>query len=239
MGERKGDRSGLRWLFLFGGLLAWLFLGLAVTVGFGSPQLPPGAVAVIEGAPPGTELITRVEIRNAVERQAQLAGSDPPKPGSEDYENAGKQALSELITVTWLAGQAAELGLRVGGSQEQLSLPVLQEKVRAALTMEAPDPSDPQPYFTAIDFKFPEKWLPRTQCRDGFVVEQCGNFVSGHAPGPCYEAEPKEPVEACPASVMQRAPALPGTVTEKRPWGTGLPQRPYPEVAPEGEVSGG
>jgi hypothetical protein len=212
---------------------------MAATVGFDSPRIPVGAVAVVEGAPPGTKVITRVEIRKAVERQAQLGGYELPKPGSPDYENAEKQALSGLITVTWLAGQAAELGLQVGRSQEQLSLSVLQEKVMAALTKEAPDPANPQPYFTAIDFKFPAEWLPRTHCRDGFVVEQCGNFVAGHAPSPCYEAEPEEPVEACAAPVMQRAPTLPGTVTEKEPWGTELPQRSYPEVAPESEVSGG
>lgn len=237
MRTREGERPGPTWLLAFGGLLALLFLGLAVTVGFDSPRIPAGAVAVIEAAPPGTEVITRAELREAVERQAER-GVELPKPGSEEYRIAEKQALSELITVTWLAGQAAELGLQVGRSQAQLSLSVLQEKVMAALTKEAPEPSNPQPYLTAIDFKFPGEWLPRTDCRDGFVVEQCGDFVSGHISSPCYEAKPNEAVEACPAPVVQRAPAQPGTVTEEQPWGTGMPQHPYPELAPEGEALG-
>ncbi|MFL5897667.1 MAG: hypothetical protein ACJ76D_04285 [Solirubrobacterales bacterium] len=226
MGALRGKPSKL--LLPFAGLFVLLFVGLAVAVGFGSPSIPAGAVAVIEGAPPGTETITTAELRRALERQAGLSGGEAPRPGSEEYEVAQKQALSELITVTWLAGQGEELGLQVGRSQARLSLPILQEKIMARLTREAPDPSNPQPYFTEIDFKFPGEWLPRTHCKDGFVVEQCGNYVAGHVSAPCYEAQPTEPVEGCPAPLLQRALGQPGTFTERLPSGHGLLQGPIP-----------
>jgi hypothetical protein len=228
VGEGREKRSKLLWLGLFGGLYALLFVVLAVTVGFGSPTIPAGAAAVIEGAPPGAEVITEKELRQAASRQAKLVGGEVPGPGTKELRLAREQALSELITVTWLAGQAEELGLRVGSNQNEMSLSLLQEKVMAALTEEAPEPKNPQPYFTAIDFRFPAQWLPRTRCRDGLVVEQCGNYVSGHVASPCFEAQPSEPVEGCPAPVQQRVPAEPGTVTEEEPWGFGLPQGPLP-----------
>lgn len=228
MRTREGERAGSLWLLVFGALFGLLVLALAVMVGVGSPHLPAGAVAVIEEAPPGTGTITEVELREAIDRQADLLETEGPRPGSEEYAVAQQQALSELIIVTWLAGQAMELGLQVGKSQEQLNLRVLQEKVMAALAKEAPDPSNPQPYFTAIDFEFPGKWLPRTFCRNGFIVQQCGNFVSGHIVAPCYEADPEESFLGCPAPVAQRVPARPGSVTERQPWGVAWPQRPYP-----------
>lgn len=228
MGEGQDKGSKLLWLCLFGGLCALLFVVMAITVGFGSPTIPAGAAAVIEGAPPGAEVITDWELRQAVLRQAKLVGGEVPRLGTEELRLAREQALSELITVTWLAGQAEELGLRVGGDQDELSLSILQEKVMAALAKEAPEPKNPQPYFTAIDFRFPAQWLPRTRCRDGLVVAQCGNYVSGHLASPCFEAQPSEPVEGCPAPVQQRVPAEPGTVTEKEPWGSGVPQGPPP-----------
>jgi hypothetical protein len=98
----------------------------------------------------------------------------------------------------------------------------------AALTEAAPDPSNPQPYFTEIDRRFPGEWLPRTNCRDGFVVERCGNYVAGHVAAPCYEGDPKEPAEGCPAPVQERTPGKPGTFTAESPDGTGLPQGPVP-----------
>jgi len=76
------------------------------------------------------------------------------------------------------------------------------------------------------------KWTSRTFCASGYTTERCANFEGeahpASAPPGCYEADPKEPVEACPAPVFQLIPAMPGTVTPLEPRGTPLAQRPRP-----------
>lgn len=90
------------------------------------------------------------------------------------------------------------------------------------------------------------KWLSRTVCASGFVIERCSNFTgSGHpetAPPTCYQESPRggRP-EACPAPVGQLVPALPGTVSVLAPQGQPLPQRPRPaglQPVPEGGLPG-
>lgn len=137
-------------------------------------------------------------------------------------------ALSEKLTAIWLAGQAEELGLPVAETKGWPDIAKLQKEIEPKLREEAPEPSNPQPYFTEIDFKFPGEWLPRTHCRDGYIVEQCSSYVAGHPPFPCFEAHPEEAVEACPAPVQLRTSAQPGTYTVQLPTGTGLPQGPVP-----------
>jgi hypothetical protein len=96
-----------------------------------------------------------------------------------------------------------------------------------------------QEVFSAFDLAFPEMWQPRTHCAEGFVVSNCSEYPTfAHAePAACYEADPKEPAEACPAPVPQSAKAQPGTITPFKPKGESLVQRPYPEVI-EGEATG-
>jgi parvulin-like peptidyl-prolyl isomerase len=76
------------------------------------------------------------------------------------------------------------------------------------------------------------KWTSRTFCADDFTIERCANFEGDSrptsAPPGCYEANPKTPVEACPAPVAQVTPAMPGTVSILTPEGEKLPQRPRP-----------
>jgi parvulin-like peptidyl-prolyl isomerase len=97
---------------------------------------------------------------------------------------------------------------------------------------------------------FNAEWTARTFCADGYVIERCANYESsGHpatAPEGCYEADPKTPVEACPAPVFQAIPAVPGSVTPLERNGKPLPQRPRqageeeapaaPEGLPEGAI---
>jgi hypothetical protein len=96
-----------------------------------------------------------------------------------------------------------------------------------------------QEVFTRFDLAFPATWHPRTHCADGFVVENCTEYpaFSHSTLTACYEADPKEPAEACPAPVPQSPTAQPGTVTPFKPKGESLVQRPYPEVI-EGEAGG-
>jgi SurA-like protein len=299
---REGERSGLIWLVLFGGLFALLFLGLAVTVDFGSPRIPPGAIAYVEEAPPGTGEISMAEFDQAMLQSAAIGGQKrPPEPGDEGYEQARSEALSGLITAVWLRGQAEEMGIVASDGEvseklaksgearslraERFTRKTMYERVRGemlvrrieeALEQEAEKPTaaevrayyeeeplgeeesaEQKPFaeakaevrtalqgirnqevFSEFDAAFPEAWQPRTHCADGFVVEQCANFPAfAHAAPPaCYEANPKEPAEACPAPVPQRSAAQPGTVTPFKAGGEAFVQRPFPEVV-EGEGS--
>jgi parvulin-like peptidyl-prolyl isomerase len=94
-----------------------------------------------------------------------------------------------------------------------------------------------QEYFSEFVTDWQTKWQQRTFCADGFVVEQCANYVGdgrpANAPPACYEADPKVPATQCPAPVTPTSPALPGTVTQAKPKGEPFPQRPLPEASAE------
>jgi parvulin-like peptidyl-prolyl isomerase len=100
-----------------------------------------------------------------------------------------------------------------------------------------------QDAFTQFVDDYGSKWQSRTICASGYVIERCSNFAAGAhpptAPPACYEADPKKGrPDACPAPVIQLAPALPGTVTEAVRQGVRLPQRPQPAgLKPLGQPS--
>jgi len=87
-------------------------------------------------------------------------------------------------------------------------------------------------------------WTSRTFCSEDALIQRCANFKGSGRPAEanpaCYEADPKEPAEACPAPIGQVKPALPGTVNVLEPEGQQLAQRPRPAggeeaaAAPEG-----
>jgi hypothetical protein len=90
-------------------------------------------------------------------------------------------------------------------------------------------------YFQEWIAGFQSRWITRSQCASGYVVESCANYKgTGHpaeAPEACYEANPKTPTSECPAAVVQTKPALPGTVTATKPEGDALVQRPQPPAS--------
>lgn len=107
-------------LIIFGVLFALLFVGVALAVGVGSsyPSVPPGDVAIIEDAPPGTGTISKAEFDQAMLQYATLSGlKKVPRPGEEGYEQMRDEAMSTLITNVWLEGQAEELGVEVTDKQ--------------------------------------------------------------------------------------------------------------------------
>ncbi len=97
-----------------------------------------------------------------------------------------------------------------------------------------------QEFFSEFVSDYQSKWQSRTYCASGYEIERCANFTgSGHpqnAAPACYEADPKETAEECPAPVTPISPALPGTVTEQKPKGEPFPQRPLPESSGEGKA---
>ncbi|HET7454240.1 MAG TPA: peptidyl-prolyl cis-trans isomerase [Solirubrobacterales bacterium] len=111
-----------------------------------------------------------------------------------------------------------------------------------------------QEYLGEFATDFQTRWVSRTYCADGYVIEKCANFKGDGRPAnaspACYEADPKTPPTECPASVTPISPALPGSITVQKPKGEPFPQRPLPEsatsesgtevpagAAPEGEGS--
>ncbi len=94
-----------------------------------------------------------------------------------------------------------------------------------------------QETFTAFVANYSSKWKSRTFCAEDFTIERCANFKGdahpATAPPACYEENPKQPAEACPAPVFQLIPASPGTVTPVEPRGTPLAQRPIPAAGGE------
>jgi parvulin-like peptidyl-prolyl isomerase len=92
-----------------------------------------------------------------------------------------------------------------------------------------------QAYLAEFAGDFQTKWVSRTYCADGYVIEKCANFKGdgrpAGAPPACYEADPKTPATECPAPVTPISPALPGSVTPQKPKGEPFPQRPLPESA--------
>jgi parvulin-like peptidyl-prolyl isomerase len=103
-----------------------------------------------------------------------------------------------------------------------------------------------QAYLGEFATDFQTRWVSRTYCASGYVIEKCANFKGdGHpanAAPACYEADPKTPATECPAPVTPISPALPGSVTLQKPKGEPFPQRPQPESAGEEtgtEVPGG
>jgi hypothetical protein len=106
-------------LIIFGALFAVLVAGVALAVGIGSssPDLPPGAVAIVEDAPPGTGTISKAELDQAMLQAAGFSGQDVPMAGEEDYEQMKDEAMTALIINVWLEGQAEELGVEVTGKQ--------------------------------------------------------------------------------------------------------------------------
>jgi parvulin-like peptidyl-prolyl isomerase len=91
-----------------------------------------------------------------------------------------------------------------------------------------------QKYFSEWVTGFQQKWVQRSHCASGFVIESCANYKSnGHPaanPASCYEANPKTPAKECQAPVAQNAPAVPGSVSVSKPEGERLVQRPTPGV---------
>jgi parvulin-like peptidyl-prolyl isomerase len=98
-------------LLAFGVLFVALFAVVAITEGIGDPDIPDGAIAVIEDAPEGLGEITQEEFDHALELSASESGGKAPKPGDPNYEEAKEGAFTSLVQAIWIQGEAAEHGI--------------------------------------------------------------------------------------------------------------------------------
>lgn len=128
-----------------------------------------------------------------------------------------------------------------GSKPEEVSpLSEVESQIKTQLEQQAQ-----QDAFGAFINSWTNRWKSRTFCAEGYEIERCANFKSdgrpATAPPACYEADPKERPEACPAPVFQLVPAMPGSITPVEPRGKPLPQRPVPagEAAETPELPAG
>jgi hypothetical protein len=98
-------------------------------------------------------------------------------------------------------------------------------------------------FFSEFVAQYQSKWTSRTRCAPGYEIERCSNFPASKALAKsreaykaCFEEESKlskkekKALEAgCPAPVTMNTPTIPGKVTETKPKGEPLVQRPQPE----------
>jgi foldase protein PrsA len=136
-------------------------------------------------------------------------------------EVAGKFFLTEVV--------------KSKGSKTQ-SLEEVRGQIKSQLDQERQ-----QQFFGDFVADYQSKWEARTFCAEGFLIERCANYEgSGRPPGAppaCFEADPKGGLPAdCPAPVQQASPAFPGSVSDTKPEGDRLPQRPRPEGLKETEL---
>lgn len=110
------------------------------------------------------------------------------------------------------------------------ALPEVRQQISSTLTQQNQEEA-----LSEFVAGYQSKWVSRTFCAPGFLVQNCSNYVSdGHpesAVPACYEADPEVAATECPAPVAQAVPALPGTVTVTQPKGEPFPQRPRPQAA--------
>jgi parvulin-like peptidyl-prolyl isomerase len=105
-------------LVVFGALLVLLFAGFAIAQGIGSPSVPDGDVAIVEGVPDEIGTISEADLKRAVLQQAASGGQKKtPKPGEKKYEELQSAALSELLNTIWIQGEADEMGIAVTPKQ--------------------------------------------------------------------------------------------------------------------------
>jgi foldase protein PrsA len=115
--DRASGRQRLA-LILFGALFALLFLGYAIAEGIGSPSVPSGDVAMVQGVSDEFANFSQEEFDRAMARQ--IAGAKlkkAPAPGSKKYEELKKGVLSEQLEAIWIKGEAEELGVTVTNKQ--------------------------------------------------------------------------------------------------------------------------
>ncbi len=86
--------------------------------------------------------------------------------------------------------------------------------------------------FAAFLRSYNSRWISRTFCTAEVLISRCANYESDGRPTEanpaCFEADPSEPPEACPALITPIKPAQPGSVSVLTPEGQQLAQRPRP-----------
>jgi parvulin-like peptidyl-prolyl isomerase len=110
-------------------LFVLLFVGFAVTEGIGSPSVPSGDVALVEGVPDEIGQISQKNFDRAFAQQiAQAKLKKKPEPGSDKFGELKVAALGELLDQAWIEGQAEELDLSATEKQVEDELVTIKKQ---------------------------------------------------------------------------------------------------------------
>jgi foldase protein PrsA len=171
---------------------------------------------------------------------------------SSDPTSKSKGGLQEGITEEFLKGELKEaiFGSATGelegpvkyetnwflvevvklNPEKEKKLPEVKAQIEETLKSEKQ-----QKYLAEFGKGFESRWNSRTYCASGYVISKCANYGGSAHPAnaspACYEADPKTPAKECPSPVTPIKPALPGSITLKKPEGEPFPQRPLPEAS--------
>lgn len=116
-------------LVAFGAAFVLLFLVLGIAEGIGSPSVPAGDVALVEGVPGGAGSISQADFEHGLVLAAAQAGlKTTPKPGEAKYEELKQTALNGLFDTAWIEGLAAEMGITVTPQQVAAELKKLKKQ---------------------------------------------------------------------------------------------------------------
>jgi foldase protein PrsA len=176
------------------------------------------------------------------EKVAKKFSTDPATKGKGGLQTgvAEGQVPEPLNAEVFATEEQGELGGPVKDSRGYVVFEVMTikkektsslEEVKSQISTQLSEQASQQ-QFARFVRNYNSTWTSRTFCADEFAIERCANFEgsshSSEADPACYEADPKKPAEACPASVPQVKPAQPGSVSVTAPEGQKLAQRPRP-----------
>lgn len=196
------------------------------------------------------------------EEVAKKYSTDPSTKGKGGLQSGVSEGqLSEPLNAEIFKAEQGDLGGPVKESRGYVVFEVATikpekisslEEVKSQISSQL-EQQNQQQAFSHFLSNYNSTWKSRTFCADGFRIKRCANAEGEAHPAEaspaCYEANPKEPAEACPAPVTQVKPAQPGSVSLLEREGKKLTQRPrsageesaLPEGAelPPGVVPGG
>jgi parvulin-like peptidyl-prolyl isomerase len=110
-------------LIVFGALFVLLFIGFAVAQGIGSPSVPSGDVAKIQGVSDELATVSQKDFNRALAVQIKGAKlKKAPATGSKKYEEVKEATMTELVEAIWIRGQAEEMGITVTSKQVEEEL---------------------------------------------------------------------------------------------------------------------
>lgn len=184
--DRRAGRQRLA-LIVFGAVFVLLFVGFAIAQGIGSPSVPAGDVAKIQGVPSEIGTISEKALEHGVEQQvAQAKLKKPPASDSKKFEELQEAALKEQIERVWITGQAEEMGITVTDKQ-------VEEKLAQIKQQSFPNKGGYQKFLKEAKFTQEDVNL---RVEQQILVEAIQEQVNAGAPAPSkseveayYEAE--------------------------------------------------
>jgi parvulin-like peptidyl-prolyl isomerase len=100
----------------------------AFATGFDDPEVPEGAVAVVEEVDEGEISMDDFEVSLEQVAASQGVRGGPPKPGDEQYEAFKEQAMSDLVLQKWVEGEAADRGITASDREVEQQLEQIKQQ---------------------------------------------------------------------------------------------------------------